>query len=182
MACAGIRPLIALVELRLHSTLLLLLLLSAPAVAEIPAAFSPIVVEAPFSFAQREFDLTAAFALAQTQGKPLYIYLGAADCPPCVAYTRFLASHAKELQPHFAHVVVVDVRSWLRGPKIVFKIGAQTFSFKQFLNHVGDTDRPLIWPYRWLLSPTGQAIKHLPSGRDYNYTDVQSHIEALRLP
>jgi thiol-disulfide isomerase/thioredoxin len=144
---------------------LVLLVASASAIARIPAAFDPIVVEAPFSFSEREFDLTPAFERARAQQKPLYVYLGANDCPPCHEYTRFLEANAQQLQPYFAKVVVVDIRSWLKGPKIVFKIYGKAYSPKQFQRFVGDV-----------------ALKQMPSGSEFKYTNVENHIEALRVP
>jgi thiol-disulfide isomerase/thioredoxin len=63
--------------------------------AEIPEAYHPIVVKAPFSLSERVFDLTPGFAKAKAMNMPVLVYLGAADCPPCKEYTKFLKEHEK---------------------------------------------------------------------------------------
>lgn len=89
----------------------LLLLCAAGAHADLPDSFQPLVPQPPFSFTQRVFDLSPAFAQARAQDKPVFIYLGASDCPPCVDYTKFLAKQRDALKPAFDGVVLVDLRT-----------------------------------------------------------------------
>lgn len=149
--------------------------------AAIPDSYAPWVVEAPFSLLERVFDLTPAVQTAQKNGQALFIYLGAADCPPCVQYKQFLKQNAAELKPAFANMVVVDIRTWLRGPTMVLKINDQRLSFKQFKTMVGDSTTSLLYPSFWLLSPDLKQIKQLPSGAS-NYLSVEQHLEILKLP
>lgn len=77
-------------------------LLAGGARAALPAAYAPLVVQ-PTGLPERaEFDLTAAVARAKKEGKRLYVYLGASDCPYCRRYEAFLDRNADELRPHFA--------------------------------------------------------------------------------
>ena len=93
-----------------------------PAHAAIPNDYAPVVVEAPFSLRERVFDLTSALETAKSTGKPIFLYLGAKDCPPCLEYKRFLSDHRSELKEAFSEVVVVDIRTWLRGPSMYLKV------------------------------------------------------------
>jgi len=149
--------------------------------AAIPAPYSPVVVEAPFSLRERVFDLMPALESARQTGKPLFIYLGAADCPPCLQYQRFLASHRAELQDAFSAVVVVDIRTWLRGPPMYLKFDDKRMTFNQFKTWVGDSSKTLVFPSFWLLSPQLKPLKQLPSGID-GYLSVKQHLEILRIP
>jgi|SRR6185369_1235854 len=155
-----------------------LLFLAQAAQAEIPEAFHPIVVKPPFSFTERVFDLTPAFAKAKAKNMPLLIYLGAADCPPCKDYTRFLETHEKELVPVFAKFVVVDIRTWLRGGKLVFQIGEHKYSDIEFKNLIGDVKHDRFYPDWWLLTPEARQVRQLPSGSS-NFLDVKNHIRLL---
>src|SRR4051812_8362231 len=57
----------------------------APASAVALAASAPSVKEAgvEWSFAANEAEVDAAFARAKRENKPLFLYWGAAWCPPC---------------------------------------------------------------------------------------------------
>lgn len=138
-------------------------------------------MEAPFSFSERLFDLTAAVAQARKEQKPLYIYVGATDCPPCRAYEIFLTQHPAELAPAFGKVVLVDVRTWLRGPDIYFKVDQNKYSLKEFKALVGDKNRTWSYPYFWLLHPSMVKVKQLPRG-SANYLSVEQQLEILRIP
>jgi hypothetical protein len=76
-------------------------LLAAPAWAGIPPGYGAIVVAPPSLAPRAEFDLTEALARAKREGKWLYVYLGASDCPYCRQYEAFLRENEKELLPHF---------------------------------------------------------------------------------
>jgi thiol-disulfide isomerase/thioredoxin len=127
------------------------------------------------------FDLTPALETAKSTGKPIFLYLGAKDCPPCLDYKRFLSDHRSELKEAFSEVVVVDIRTWLRGPSMSLKIKDQSLTFNQFKTLVGDTSKTLVFPSFWLLSPGLKQLKELPSGVKA-YLNVSQHLELLKIP
>jgi hypothetical protein len=162
-------------------TLLIALLLGHSFVnAKIPGEYAPMIVEAPFSFSERAFDLTSAIARARHEAKPLFIYLGAADCPPCQSYSIFLVKNREQLRDSFDQVIVVDVRTWLKGPALIFKVDDKRHSFAEFKALVGDRNKTLTYPYFWLLTPDLKQVKQLPQG-SANYLSVEKHAELLRL-
>lgn len=165
------------------AAVLVLLACVAPRLAHatIPAELNPLVVEAPFSFFVREFDLTQAFEKAKAENKPMFIYLDAWDCPPCKDYAEFLNRNLAPLKPHFAKVIVVDLRTSLRGSALSFKIRDRSYSFEEFKSLVGDTNSGLAYPYYWLVSPGGRQVKQLPRGSG-NYTELDKHIQILKAP
>lgn len=81
------------------------------AIAGIPDNYSPIAIEPPFSFSERLIDLTPAITKAKRDGKPILIYMGAQDCPPCKQYEQFLEQNHSALASTYESLVVVDVRS-----------------------------------------------------------------------
>lgn len=151
------------------------------AYSEIPSDYSPLVVEAPFSLSERVFDLTQAIAQAKSHNKPMFIYVGAADCGPCREYKSFLAKNRADLQAAFSRVMVVDVRTWLKGPPIKFRVGRNLYSFADFKILTGDKNVPLVYPYHWLLSADLQQIKQLPLG-SADYMSVETHTALLQFP
>lgn len=166
----------------MHRLLLTVLVIFASSTfAKIPSAYRPIIVEPPFSFSERVVDLTDAIAKANRESKPLYVYLGAEDCPPCREYTAFLDKNLESLKDAFDRVVIVDVRTWLKGPKLIFKAGDKRYSFEEFTAAVGDKNKILTYPFYWLLSPALQQIKQLPQGARH-YLNVEKQLEILRLP
>lgn len=161
--------------------LIVLALLSFQACADIPDVYQPVVIRPPFSLSERLIDLSDALEKARRESKPLYIYLGAADCPPCRDYGIFLSNNYTALKDAFDKVVVVDIRTYIKGPELVFKIGDARYSFSQFKSFVGDKNSFLIYPYYWLISQeTLKQIKQLPLSSAKNYADVSKQIETLR--
>ena len=148
--------------------------------AAIPNDYSPVVVEAPFSLRERAFDLQPAVESSRKTGKPLFIYLGAADCPPCLQYKRFLASHRSELKDAFSEFVVVDIRTWLRGPTMYVKVDDKRLTFNQFKTWVGDTSKNLVFPSFWMLSPELKQLKQMPSGVN-DFLSVTQHLDILKI-
>jgi hypothetical protein len=148
--------------------------------AAIPNEYTPVVVEAPFSLRERVFDLMPAVEASRKTGKPLFIYLGATDCPPCLDYKRFLSSHRAELKSAFSEFIVVDIRTWLRGPTMYIKVDDKRLTFNQFKALVGDTSKTLVFPSFWLLSPELKQLKQLPSGVK-DYLNVGQHLEILKI-
>ncbi|WP_458232799.1 hypothetical protein [Roseateles sp. P5_E8] len=159
----------------------LLAAISGVAHAAIPSDYEPTVVEAPFSFSERVFDLSPALLRAEREHKGLYIYLGAKDCPPCRAYEVFLSQHRAELLPAFRNLVFVDLRTWVRGPDIKFKVGDKLYAFQEFRQKVRDSNKGWSYPYFWLVDPALKRLKKMPVGSD-NYLTVDKQLEVLRLP
>jgi len=158
--------------------LVALLFLVQAARAELPEVYHPIVVKPPFSLSERVFDLTPAFEKAKAKNMPVLVYLGAADCPPCKEYTKFLEMHEKELVPVFAKFVVVEIRTWLRGGALVFKIGEHKYTDAQFTSLIGDVNPGRYYPAWWLLTPEARQVRQLPSGSS-NFLNVNNHIRLL---
>lgn len=149
--------------------------------AEIPDSFQPLVVKPPFSFSERLIDLTPAFQKSQQMKKPMLIYLGAADCPPCKNYTLFLEQHKDELQEALSDVVLVDIRTWLKGPKLTFQIFDKKYSVDEFVTRSGDTRNWGGYPWWWFLNPDGKQVRQLPKGSQH-FTKVESHVELIKVP
>lgn len=153
---------------------LLVALLAPIAEAQIPSAFQPVVVSGSQSAATRNFDLTAAIALARAENKLLFVYLGAHDCPFCKQYERFLRRNEDLLLPIYKRHVVVDIRTSLRSPEPVFQVGTRTYSFGEFQDLVGYRGRRKpAYPYFWLLTPDLRA-KAIPEGTQF-FRDLQTH-------
>lgn len=158
---------------------LLLALAHAPlAGAQIPDAFRPLVVEAPFALAERQFDLNPAIAKARAEKKLLFVYLGAHDCPYCVQYVRFLRANTEALLPVYSRHVVVDIRTWLKGPQPTFLVGDRKYTFAEFQSVVGGPARKqAVYPTFWLLTPDLKA-RPLPAGTNL-FKSVDEHRKAL---
>lgn len=150
------------------------------AIAGIPDNYNPIPIDPPFSFSERLIDLTPAIAKAKKDGKPILIYMGAQDCPPCKQYEQFLEKNHKALASTYESLVVVDVRSWLKGPKLVFQVADKRYSLDEFKAAVGDGNRSYTWPYWWLITPDLRQLKQLPRGSKY-YLEVEQHKNLFRV-
>lgn len=152
--------------------------------AGIPAAYAPIVVEPAGAPARYEFDLTAALARARRDGKRLYLYLGASDCPYCRRYEAFLDRHAAALAPQFAEkYLVVDLRSALSATSGVlrFRVGERSWSYAEFNRSIGDERaRLLVYPSVWLLDADLRPLMQMPAGTG-TFETVDEQIEILRL-
>jgi hypothetical protein len=162
-----------------RAVLLLFALLQAGlAAAQIPDRFQPLVVEAPFALSERRFDLNPAIAKARAEKKLLFVYLGAHDCPYCVQYVRFLRANTEALLPVYSRHVVVDIRTWLKGPDPTFLVGDRKHTFAEFQAVVGDRGRKrVVYPYFWLLTPELKA-KPLPAGTQL-FRSLDEHRKAL---
>lgn len=157
---------------------------SGVALAGVPAAYAPIVVM-PSGAPQRwEFDLGAALNKARSQGKRLYVYLGADNCPFCRRYEAFLDRNAAELAPHFAKdYLVVDLRSTLaaRAEKLFIRIGDSVQSYTEFQRAIGDERvRQLVYPNVWLLDGQARPLMQMPTGAG-TFETVPEQLEILRL-
>jgi thiol-disulfide isomerase/thioredoxin len=167
--------------------LLLLLLwvgVSLPARAGVPPAYAAVVIEPVMSPGRAEFDLNPVLARARREGKWLYVYLGASDCPFCRRYEAFLAQNAAELVPHFAkQYLVVDLRSELsiRAKSLYLKLGASSLPYAEFQTSLGDERaRMLVYPSVWLLDGTPKPLMQMPAGTG-TFQTVPEQLEILRL-
>lgn len=176
--------------------------LALPAVAGIPAAYEAVVVEPKVSAAPGSggaasaagvgagsiwaFDLRPAQQRARREGRRLYVYLGATDCPYCRRYEAFLATHAAELAPQFKaeRYLVVDLRSqlsvqarqlWLRSEQV-------HAAYADFQRAIGDQrERLLVYPSVWLLdAASGRPLMQMPAGAG-TFQTVPEQLEILRL-
>jgi thiol-disulfide isomerase/thioredoxin len=158
---------------------LLLLACFQSAHAEIPDTYQPVVIKPPFSFTERRIDLTPALLQARQLNKPVLVYLGATDCPPCKTYTAFLEKHQEAMRPTLASVVLVDIRTWLKGPKLVFQIDGQSFTPAEFKAHVGDAHASLVFPSWWLLDPVStRQLRQMPRGAG-EFVKLESHTQLI---
>jgi len=159
-------------------------LAAAGAHAGLPAAYAPIVVEAQGRPQRLEFDLTPALEHARREGKRLYVYLGAHDCPFCRKYEAFLAAHAAELVPHFAaNYLVIDLRSELAAgaDRVHLRVGGRSLNYTEFQRAIGDArQRRLVYPTVWLLDADGKPLMQMPGGTG-TFETVPEQLEILRL-
>ena len=154
------------------------------AVAGLPSAYAPIVIEPAGAPARYEFDLTAALARARREHRRLYVYLGASDCPYCRKYEAFLNRNAKVLVPEFAaHYIVVDLRSALSvtANLLYIRIGDRTLPYADFQRAIGDERaRMLVYPSVWLLDQDALPLMQMPAGTG-TFQTVAEQLEILRL-
>ncbi len=151
----------------------------------IPAAYAPIVIEpaATGNADHIEFDLTAAQARAQREGKRLYVYLGASDCPYCRRYEAFLAKNADELVPHFKPYLVVDLHSSLSttAGRLYIRVGNKSLPYAEFQQSLGDERaRMLVYPSVWLFDAQMKTLMQMPAGTG-TFQTVPEQIEVLQL-
>lgn len=158
---------------------LALALVTAGALAEIPGSYAPIVLRAnPDSATERVYDLAPAFQRARQQKRAVLIYVGAADCAPCQVYTRFLTEREREMRPVLDRVVLVDVRTTIRGPRPTFLFDGRKFSTLEFKGFMGNSDTGLAYPTLWLVNAEGRQIRPLPRGVEH-LLDVDRYREWL---
>lgn len=155
-----------------------------PVRAALPAAYTPLVVEARGGPERAEFDLSAALQRARHEGKSLYVYLGAHDCAFCRRYETFLERNAAELVPHFAaKYIVVDLRSALaiQAPRLHFRRGGRSLAYADFMRELGDErERQLVYPSVWLLDADARPLMQMPAGTG-TFETVAEQLEILRL-
>ena len=153
------------------------------ALAALPAAYAPITIQPSGGPARAEFDLTAAQARARRQGKRLYVYLGASDCPFCRAYESFLDLNSAELLPHFANYLIVDLRSSLRvqADALYIRVGKRSLPYVDFQRSIGDErTRQVVYPSVWLLDARLKPLMQMPAGTG-TFQTVPEQLEILRL-
>ncbi len=161
-----------------------LALVPSAAMAGIPAAYSPIVVQPIGAPARHEFDLTAVLDRAKREHKRLYVYLGASDCAFCRKYEAFLQQNASALVPHFSpQYIVVDLRSALSATakQLFIRIGDRSLPYADFQRAVGDERaRMLVYPSVWLLGADAKPLMQMPAGTG-TFQTVPEQLEILRL-
>lgn len=155
----------------------------------IPAVYAPIVIEPVIVPAKGgnadhvEFDLTAAQARAQREGKRLYVYLGASDCPYCRRYEAFLTQNAAELVPHFKPYLVVDLHSSLSttAGRLYIRVGNKSLTYAEFQQSLGDERaRMLVYPSVWLFDAQMKTLMQMPAGTG-TFQTVPEQLEILQL-
>lgn len=150
----------------------------------LPPRYAAVVLQ-PQGLPERfEFDLGPALQRAQAEQKKLYVYLGANDCPFCRKYEAFLDKNADALLPHFRKEwLLYDLRSSLKvqADRLRFRIGAQSWSYAEFMNRLGDERaRQLVYPSVWLLDGEGKPLMQMPAGTG-TFETVPEQLEILRL-
>jgi hypothetical protein len=152
--------------------------------AAIPSAYAPIVVQPTPTAQGVEFDLTPALQRARGEGKRLYVYLGAADCPFCHRYEEFLQHNAAALVPHFSRqYLVVDLRSKLsvKAAQLHLRVGASSLPYAAFQRSIGDErERQLVYPSVWLLDHNARPLMPMPAGTG-TFETVPEQLEILQL-
>jgi thiol-disulfide isomerase/thioredoxin len=168
------------------AALALVAAVSVAAQAAFPDAYAPVAVQPQISASgQHEFDLRPAQQRARRDGKALYVYLGASDCPYCRKYEQFLAANLRELVPRFApKYLVVDLRSQLSvtANQLILRTEALRLPYADFQRAIGDQRaRLLVYPSVWLLdAATGKPLMQMPAGTG-TFQTVAEQIEILEL-
>jgi hypothetical protein len=137
--------------------------------ARLPAAFDAVVVTPSDAGGDRRFDLRPAIAAAARSGKPMLLYFGAHDCPPCRVLERSLTEHSARLAPKMAaRYQMVDIQGYLRGPRKLFVLPDGDYTLEQFRERVGDGKARFVWPSWFMLNGSLKMIRWLPPGNsDY---------------
>jgi len=159
--------------------LLKLSLFSSVVFAGIPSEYNAIQVKSPSSFTERVFDLTKAIDKAKSENKNLFIYLGAEDCPPCKEYEFFLRKNHAQLREDFSKLIIVDIKTWLRGPKIFVKINDEKIFINDFKERIGDKTKSVLFPSYWIIDNELKMIRQLPQGNT-EFLDVERHRRLIR--
>lgn len=151
----------------------------------VPPAYAAMVVEPAGLPDRAEFDLTPALQRAQRDGKRLYVYLGANDCPYCRRYEAFLAKNAGELVPEFGKhdYLIVDLRSSLSltSQKVYFKVGDKSLPYAEFQRSIRDERaRMLVYPSVWLFDAQMKPLMQMPAGTG-TFETVPEQLEILDL-
>ena len=131
-----------------------------------------------------EFDLRPALQRARKEGRSLYVYLSASDCPYCRKYEAFLTENAKALVPRFREkYLVVDLRAELsvQAKQLVLRTDQHHLPYSDFQRAIGDQRaRMLVYPSVWLLSGEGKPLMQMPAGAG-TFMTVPEQLEILDL-
>lgn len=172
-------------------TLLLALCLAVPAWsahAGMPTPYQAMVVPPVLSDRVApggwEFDLRPALQRARKEGRSLYVYLSASDCPYCRKYEAFLTENAKALVPHFREkYIVVDLRAELsvQAKQLVLRTDQHHLPYTEFQRAIGDQRaRMLVYPSVWLLDGNAKPLMQMPAGAG-TFMTVPEQLEILNL-
>ena len=93
----------------------------------------------------------------------------------------FLAKHQGTLAPVYAKHVVADIRTYITGPDVYFKVGNRKYKFSEFASAAGDGIAKTTYPRFWLIRPDLTPARKLPQGSK-PYGDLQEHIRLLTRP
>jgi hypothetical protein len=150
--------------------------------AGLPAAYEPIVITPAGLPDRAEFDLRPAIKRARVEGRRMFVYLGAHDCPHCRRYEAFLDSNATDLRPHFSGYLVVDLRSSLTvaSPSVLLHTTLGRLTYTEFQTAIGDVRQRLVYPTVWLLDGDLKPLMQMPQGAG-TFQTVPEQIEILRL-
>ncbi|MBK7616361.1 MAG: thioredoxin family protein [Burkholderiales bacterium] len=131
-----------------------------------------------------EFDLRPALQRARKEGRSLYVYLSASDCPYCRKYEAFLTENAKALVPHFREkYIVVDLRAELsvQAKQLVLRTDQHHLPYTEFQRAIGDQRaRMLVYPSVWLLDGNAKPLMQMPAGAG-TFMTVPEQLEILNL-
>ena len=145
----------------------------------IPEEYNPMVIKAPFSLSERVFDLNPAIQKAQAENKNLFIRLGGMDCPPCREYDLFLYQNRSSLKEDFSKVIVIDIQTWIQGPRIFLIVNGERIPLNEFKQRIGDKNTALFYPTFWYLNPGLQQIRQAPRGNT-EFLSIEKHRHFLR--
>lgn len=155
-----------------------------PAVAEVPAAYKPLLVLPKATPEGQEFDLRLAQARARRERKRLYVMLVATDCAYCRRYEKFLAASTKDLVPRFERDwVVVELRGELSTPadRVLLRTDALRLPYAAFQRAIGDERaRALVYPNVWVMDAEARPLMQMPAGAG-TFETVPEQIEILNL-
>ena len=149
----------------------------------VPPAYAAMVVEPTGNADHVEFDLRPAIARAKAEGKRLYVYLGASDCPYCRRYEAFLGKNAEALVPQFKPWLVVDLRSSLSttASRLFLRTGATALPYVDFQRAIGDErTRMLVYPSVWVMDAAAKPLMQMPAGTG-TFETVDEQLEILQL-
>ncbi|MBS0445423.1 MAG: thioredoxin family protein [Proteobacteria bacterium] len=161
----------------------LLLAAGTASASGLPAAYAAMVIQPTGAPDRAEFDLTPAIARAQREGKRLYVYLGANDCPYCRRYEAFLDKNAGELVPQFKPWLMVDLRSSLSmtAAKVYFRVGPKSLPYADFQRSINDERaRMLVYPSVWVFDAQMKPLMQMPAGTG-TFETVPEQLEILDL-
>jgi hypothetical protein len=156
--------------------------------AVVPAAYEAMVLQPqpqpqPLDAGAMAFDLSPAVERARREGRRIYLYLGAHDCPYCKRYEAFLDAHAAELKPHFAPYLFVELRGALTvtAQHLHFKLAGRVQPYAEFMRSLGDERATrLVYPTVWLLDAQPKPLMQMPAGAG-TFMTVPEQIEVLQL-
>jgi len=77
------------------------------------------------------------------------------------------------MRPVFTKVILVDIRTTVRGPRPTFTLRGRKYSTAEFKALIGDTNPGFSYPTWWLLTPDAKQVRQLPR-------DVEEFVDVKR--